>query len=147
MLPHGTISLCRRLPTATHTRIRARTISTRSGPPSAKLVTGPNWKSKYFPVRTNESPGHWSGDFIALIVFILIVFITMCDIDKIKEKGIYCVMVAGTVSVMLAALVDTLDFSLFYLFIPIAAGLSKIYNGNMIIKVNNKNFYLFKKKG
>ena len=87
------------------------------------------------------------GGFIALIVFILIVFITMCDIDKIKEKGIYCVMVAGVVSVMLAALVDTLDFSLFYLFIPIAAGLSKIYNGNMIIKVNNKNFYLFKKKG
>ena len=70
----------------------------------------------------------------------------MCDIDKIKGKGIYCVMVASTVSV-LAALVDTLDFSLFYLFIPIAAGLSKIYNGNMIIKVNNKNFYLFKKKG
>lgn len=89
----------------------------------------------------------YHGGFIALIVFILIVFITMCDIDKIKEKGIYCVMVAGTVSVMLAALVDTLDFSLFYLFIPIAAGLSKIYNGNMIIKVNNKNFYLFKKKG
>ena len=89
----------------------------------------------------------YHGGFIALIVFILIVFITMCDIDKIKEKGIYCVMVAGVVSIMLAALVDTLDFSLFYLFIPIAAGLSKIYNGNMIIKVNNKNFYLFKKKG
>ena len=50
-------------------RIRARTISTRSGPPSATLVTGPSLKSKYFPVRANESPGHWPGDFIALIVF------------------------------------------------------------------------------
>ena len=45
MLPHGTISLCRRPPTATITR--PRRTSSRSGPSFARPATGPNWKSTF----------------------------------------------------------------------------------------------------
>ena len=79
------------------TRSRARRQVREVDQASAKLVTGPNWKSKYFPVRANESPGHWPGDFIALIVFskgnkfqriFLVKIITYCPLRFLYHRFI-----------------------------------------------------------
>ncbi len=50
----------------------------------------------------------------------MIIMFTVCvSIDKIKDKVINSIMFAGVITIFFAALVDTLDFSMFYFLIPL----------------------------
>jgi len=61
----------------------------------------------------------YHGGFIALGLFLLEIFLVMNAIDKNRDVKIKRIFFTSTVIIFVAALIDTLDFSLFYLLIPI----------------------------
>ncbi len=61
----------------------------------------------------------YHGGFFTLIIFLILIYIVMKKIDKTQNKNISCIYLTSAISIFTAALVDTMDFSLFYLFISI----------------------------
>lgn len=77
----------------------------------------------------------YSGGYVSLIFFILFIAVSCCKIDEISNKKIQGVLVAGMVSIFTAALVDTLDYSLFYIIVLIPFYMFKTSKINYTIKI------------
>lgn len=80
--------------------------------------------------RVNHPHNHlayvaYHGGWLALVAFLIFVYAFMTYIDKINDKGIAIICLSSAIAIFSAALVDTLDFSLFYLLIPIIIVLNK----------------------
>lgn len=70
------------------------------------------------------------GGIIALIIFIIIWWMCMIWLNKIdskRYKGLPIIMISSFAAFFLAASVDTLDYSLFYLMVPICVWLGREY--------------------
>ena len=74
----------------------------------------------------------YHGGIPALILFIYLYFCTIKKVDSIKDKSIKRIAVSCLSAFLVASLVDTLDFSLFYLFIPIITYALSNYNNNLL---------------
>ena len=100
-------------------------------------------KSNFIPgCAVNHPHNHllyilYNGGFIALFFFLLFVFISTFYLRNLKSQKVKGVLIAGMISIFAAALVDTLDYSLFYLVALIPIGLEKyeIKNRNLKIKL------------
>jgi len=59
------------------------------------------------------------GGWLALLFFLIIIVFVAFTIDRIKDRKLYAIFFAGMTAVFTAALVDTLDYSMFYLLISL----------------------------
>ena len=59
------------------------------------------------------------GGWMALLFFLIIIIFVVFTIDKIEDRKLYAIFYAGMTAVFTAALVDTLDYSLFYMLISL----------------------------
>ncbi|MGN0620892.1 MAG: O-antigen ligase family protein [Porcipelethomonas sp.] len=82
-----------------------------------------------------------NGGFLALGFFVLVLYFVMRDVDRIRDNKLKRIFFTGALAIFTAALVDTLDFSLFYLLIPLAANLSHLEKKKNIMSLisNIKN--------
>lgn len=76
------------------------------------------------PCRVNHPHNHflnvaYHGGIPALIIFGYLIHYVMHQVDKIKDRDFLNIIYCGSLATFVAALVDTLDFSLFYFFIPL----------------------------
>ena len=65
------------------------------------------------------------GGLLSLVLFLLLLLCVCMRIDAIKDKHMNAIFFAGAVTIFFAALVDTLDFSLFYFLIPLVVFFSE----------------------
>lgn len=61
----------------------------------------------------------YHGGLLCVTLFLILLYIVMKHIDRVKDKKLVCIYLASIVAIFTAALVDTLDFSLFYLLFSI----------------------------
>ncbi|MGN0612572.1 MAG: O-antigen ligase family protein [Porcipelethomonas sp.] len=81
----------------------------------------------------------YNGGLLALAFFILVLYFVMRDIDRIRDCKLKRILFTGALVIFVAALVDTLDFSLFYLLIPLVANLSHLGNKKNALLENITN--------
>lgn len=74
----------------------------------------------------------YHGGYVALLLFVLILFLVAREIDHISNSKLKYWFLSFALSVILAGTVDTLDFSLFYIMIPIIASVPKIEDKNLL---------------
>ena len=83
----------------------------------------------------------YHGGLIAAAIFILVVYIAVSKIDRIKNKELTTIFYCSAAALFVAALVDTLDFSLFYLLIPVVMQIQK--KGNFLLLYRNANIKVY----
>lgn len=71
---------------------------------------------------------------VSLVLFVILIFLVMAEIDRIENRQIKAIYFATSVTIFMAALIDTLDFSMFYFLIPLVAYTRKWYEDKNIIK-------------
>lgn len=93
--------------------------------------------------RVNHPHNHllyvaYRGGLLSVVVLLIIIYLFMKSLDKSKDKKYMMIVLSSIISIFTAALVDTLDFSLFYLMVPlIIIQLKK--NERQKIKIDNIN--------
>ena len=65
------------------------------------------------------------GGITALVFFLIVIFLVASEIDKIEDGKLYTIAFAGMIAAFTAALVDTLDYSMFYFLIILPFLLNK----------------------
>ena len=78
----------------------------------------------------------YHGGLIALALFSLIVLYAAYGIDKIKHIILFQALFCSLGCILIASLVDTLDFSLFHLLIPLMVWADRITSGEMELRKN-----------
>ena len=68
----------------------------------------------------------YHGGIIALLLFILLYYFVMVKLGSISDVGLKRIVFSTFAAFFVASLVDTLDFALFYLFIPMVSQMSNL---------------------
>lgn len=75
----------------------------------------------------------YHGGIIALLLFIILYYLVTIKIERILDEGLKRIVISSFAAFFVASLVDTLDFSLFYPFIPRVLKLSALDTSNVQI--------------